>query len=943
MPTTLRRHPPAHRAILGAAALVLCIFAAPSVAQPAGVSKAAQYYEDALRRYERNDLPGAIVQLRNAIQIDRKNMSAQLLLGKVLLTTGEVKAAEAALEEALRQGVSMVEIAPLLGQVYLQLGDSRKLLETITTVGVPPAQQSEILTLRGTAQAMSGALSAASATFAQARQLDPKAVGPYIAEAPLLLRAGEGERARATALKATELAPDNAFAWYQLGTIQHALSDLKAAMASLDKALALKPKLVDAHVARAAVLMGLSQPDEASKILEMLKQEKVVEPRASFLRAAIASGKGQPKVAQAEFQQAANLIDAMPPGLRNASEPLLMAGALSHRSLGNPERAREYVETLLSRNGRHRAGQLLLANVLLDARDLGRAVPVLENLLRATPGDASALYMMGTVHLARKQYAQASELFERASKAGSGGDALRELAFSQFGLNQDKLALANLERVYAKDPKDMRAGIELAVFYARQGNAARAVKIAEALVQLDPSNVAMVNFFGNVKGRLGDNPGMRAAYEQALAKDPKFRQTVINLSMLDTDEGKFDAARARLNTWAKDHPTDADALFQLGVVEQRAGKLALAAAIWAKADGMQSKDPRPGLALTDLQLQQRQVVQALATARTLAGKYPESVPVLVTLARTQLSVRELAGARQTLQDASKYAGFDTGSQLNIARMQLAAANPEGAQYALAKAMQATPDDINVLAIQVEVAARRSDAGAVDAALKQLQAKHAGKVPTLLTAGHVALSRRQFPQAIGHYEAAYASESSTAVALVLAQAYLSNNQPDRALALLAQRTKKDPQDALALRAQAQIQAAAGKNAEARDNLATLVALTPDDPDLIAIYAQVLYRLSDPKALSMAEKAMKLQPDNAGYASGYGWMLVQKGELESGIRILRDARLREPGNGAIRLNLAAALSKAGRKAEARDEMKAALAASPPPGPTPEVNALKADLGL
>ena len=940
----IRRIDSCLRRALGHTLVVLvCAGALPALAQSTGTAKAAKFYEDALQRYERNDLTGAAVQLRNAIQSDRKNIAAQLLLGRVLLGSGELKSAEAALEEALKQGVSMSEVAPLLGQVYLQLGETRKLLDTVTTNGVPPALLPEILTLRGTALAMSGGLGAASAAFGQARQLDPKAVGPYIAEAPLLLRAGEGERARTTALKATELAPDNPMAWYQLGTIQHALGDLKSALMSLDKAIAIRPKLVDAHVSRAAVLMATHQQAEAGRVLDKLKEDKVVEPRASFLRAVIAIGKGETKAAQAEFTQAANLIDSMPPGLRNASEPLLIAGALSHRWLGNPQRAREYVEALLSRNGRHFAGQLLLANVLLDAKETSRAVPVLENLLRIAPNEPQVLYMMGSVFLTRKQYVQASEMFDRATKAGSSNDALRELAFSQFGLLQDKAALANLEKAYAKAPRDYRAGVELSIYYARHGEAARAVKIAEDLVKIDPSNVAMVNFLGNVKGRLGDNAGMRAAFDQALTKDPSFRPTVINLSLLDIEEGKLEAARKRLNAWLKTNPNDGEALFQLGVVEQRANKPTLSATIWTKADGLQTKDPRPGLALIDQLLQQRQNAQALAAAKTLSGKYSESVPVLLALGRARIATKDFTMAHQALQEASKYAGFDPVTQVGISRLQLAAGNPDGALRAVNKALQSSPDDIGALVMIVEIAARRGDAAAVDAGMKQLQAKHAGKFPTLLTAGHVAFSRRQLPQAISQYQAAFAREPSTQVALLLAQAHLANNQPDKALALLSDAARKNPRDATALRALAQVQAAAGKNVEALASLAALVALNPDDPDTLAGYAQMLHRMNDPKALATAERAMKMQPDNAALAGGYGWMLVQKGELDNGIRILREARLREPGDGVIRWNLAWALAKAGRKAEARDELRAALASGSPPNPGPELNALKADLGL
>jgi tetratricopeptide (TPR) repeat protein len=178
------------------------------------------------------------------------------------------------------------------------------------------------------------------------------------------------------------------------------------------------------------------------------------------------------------------------------------------------------------------------------------------------------------------------------------------LALSQLGLRQDRLALSNLERAYAQNPRDTRAGIELAIFAARRGDAAKALKVSEALVALDPANPVLLNFLANVKGRLSDNAGMRAAYERVLAVDPKFRVTVINLSLLDIDERRFDAARSRLQAWFDAHPNDAEAAFLIGTVEERARRPAQALQVWAKVDAMQTRDPRAGLSSIDLLLNQ---------------------------------------------------------------------------------------------------------------------------------------------------------------------------------------------------------------------------------------------------------------------------------------------------------------------------------------------------
>lgn len=922
-----------------------------ALAQPDPRISADQYYDEARSLYDRQDYAGAVIQLKNALQKDRRLLAAQLLLGKSLLATGEYRGAEAALEEALAMGVSKAEVAPYLGQIYLLLGEPAKLLDTFAVAGVPDALQGGLQTMRGSAYAMTGNLIAAQAAFAEARRLDPKSVDPLVAEVPVLLRTGELEKARALARRATELAPDNAVAWQQLGTVQQAAGELQSALDSFDKAVALNPRLVDALIGRASVLMSLHRNDEASKLLTEMADAKVIEPRASFMRATLAAAAGDEKTAKAEYAEAANRVDALPPGLRTASDAVLLTGALSHRALGNGERAREYVDVLLTRNPRHLQGQLLLAQLLLDGRELGRATTLLENLARVAPKDPQVLYLAGSAQLAKKQYARAAEFFERALVAGGGNagkggslDARRELAFAQFGMGRDREALSNLEAVVKQNPGDQRAATELAIYYARRGQGARAVKIAEDVVKASGGDLAMINFLGNIKGRLGDNAGMRAAYEQVLAKDPKYRQTNINLSMLDIDEGKFDAARTRLSSWVKDNPGDVEAWFQLGALEQRAGRPEQALEHWARADGLPGRDPRPGLARVSLLLQQPQrAAEALTVAKALAAKYPEEIPVLMAQAQAQLASRDAGAAVQSLREASKYAGDDAQAQVQIARLALAANDTAAARYVLSKAQQTAPEAIDVMTMEVEIAARERDPAGVDAALKRLQARHPGAVPTLMTSGHVALSRGQTAAAIAQYKGAYARDPSPPIALVLAQAYVMDKQPAQALALLEQVHKKFPRDAAALQALAQLQAGSGQHAKARDSFAALVALRPGDAQALAGYSMALQRIGDPKALEVAEQAMKLQPENASLAGNYGWMLVQKGDLENGVRVLRDARLRAPADGGLRWALASALAKAGRKAEARDELRAALSSNPPPPPAPELDALKAELGL
>jgi cellulose synthase operon protein C len=281
--------------------------------------------------------------------------------------------------------------------------------------------------------------------------------------------------------------------------------------------------------------------------------------------------------------------------------------------------------------------------------------------------------------------------------------------------------------------------------------------------------------------------------------------------------------------------------------------------------------------------------------------------------------------------------------VQIGRLQLASGNPDGAQQMAAKALQSNPSDLQALALQVEVAGRRGNAAEVDRTLAALQAKHPQHPVTLTTAGHVALSRGQLPKAAAAYKTAFDRAPSSPLALLLVQAQVANNEAPKALAVLEGWSARQPRDTVVLRALAELQLLQGQADAARRSYDTILKADPSDPQALAGYADLLHRLNDPAALTMAQKAHQLAPQNASLAAGYGRLLVERGDAEAGVRLLREARLREPANGQVRWQLASALAKVGRQAEARDELRAALASAQPPAAGPELDRLKGQLGL
>jgi cellulose synthase operon protein C len=84
-----------------------------------------------------------------------------------------------------------------------------------------------------------------------------------------------------------------------------------------------------------------------------------------------------------------------------------------------------------------------------------------------------------------------------------------------------------------------------------------------------------------------------------------------------------------------------------------------------------------------------------------------------------------------------------------------------------------------------------------------------------------------------------------------------------------------------------------------------------------------------------------PDVANVIGTVGWAAHHAGQKDRALQLLRDARLRDPGNDETRYYLATVLASAGRKTEARQEIEAALKSGQRLASTREAQALLVSL--
>lgn len=886
--------------------------------------KAARFYEDALRRYEKHDLSGAIIQLKNALQVDKSQLSVHMLLGKALLANGEAASAEIELTEALRLGVSRDEVVVPLARALVNQGKQPLLFEQrrFDVAGLSRNVQLQLLLVRASASSDIGDTRGAFKAIEDARAIDPADASVWVIEVPLRIRARQFAEATAAADQALKLAPDSSEAVYQKGSIAHVQGQIQPALSAYERALKLDSTHVEARIARVGILLDLRRDKEAQTEVKDLLTMAPFDPRVPYLDALLSERAGNNVAAKASLKKVTELLDPAPIEFVRFRPQALMLNGMAHYGLGELEKAKPYLEQAQRLQVNSPLAKLLARIYLADANP-DRAAEVLEAYLKARPGDGQALLMMASTQMAQGRHARATALMQEALRTKDAPEFHMALGLSLMRSGQNTTALDELSTAFKKDPSQAYAGLALVTLYLQSGQTDKALSVANSLVKTMPQNPSALLVLGLAKARAGDLAGSRSAYEQALKLDASLIQAKLGLAHIEILSKAYDAAGKRLNDILKEDERNVDAIFEMALLNEFKGRDDEVLR-WLQQAALHSKrnELRANFALIAWHLRKGENSQALEASKQMLAKAPEDVQVLLSHAGAQVANGDLVGARASLTGASRRAGFEAPTQVEIAKAQMTTKDWSGAAYSLDKALSGMPDYLPAMVLMATVELQQGDPAKSERRARQvIQAQPKLAIGYSLLAD-VQLRRGQMPAALDSLRRAHETQPSSETLLRLFRSLSTQDNGKKAIDLAERWIKLNPKDMLVRSALANAEARAGNYVAARRGYEAALKLRPNDAEAMNNLANVLLRQKDPGALKVAEQALALEPRNPSLIDTAGWANLVAGNKDKALQLLRDARLREPGNPEIRYHLAAALAQSGRKSEAREELENAL---------------------
>lgn len=887
-------------------------------------TKASRFYEDALQRYEKRDIPGAIIQLKNALQADKTQLPVHVLLGKALLADSQPSAAEFEFGEAIRLGVNRAEVAVALAMALNAQGKQPQMLDDprLQPAGLPPGIQQQLLLERSLAQSDVGDTKAALASVLEARTLNVSNADSWIAEVPLRIRNRQFTEAMAAADQAVKLAPENGEALYQKASIYHANGQIAQAMAGYDRAIKAQPKHAESHLARAGLLIDLNRDADALAEVNELQSIKPNDPRGAYLRAVLADRANDAPTSKAALKKITDLLDPVPIEYIRYRTQLLMLNGLAHYSLGELEKSKPFLE-LASRQQPGSPLNKLLAQIALTEPNVNRAIELLDAYVKARPGDGQALLMLASAHMKQGKHARAVQLMQDALKAKDSPEYRTALGLSLLQSGQATMAEDQLAKAYKADPKQTYAGLALVTVYLRDKQTAKALAVADTLARANPNSATVLMVQAYAKTQARDYAGGRAGYEKALRLDANQLEAKLGLARIDAVTGNYDAADRRLKGALKDDERNTAILFELALLNELRGQDEEALK-WLDSAAAASgpRETRINFALVAWHLRKGQPARAVEAAKVLLSKLPDDVEALQAYAAAQLANGDPAGAKTTLTNAARRAAFDTPRLVEVARQQVGAQDLKGAAYTLEKALNGTPNDPAAVAMLSSVELAQGNAAQAEQRARQVIEANPKSALGYNLLAEVAMRRSQNAAALDALRKAHEIDksSTTLTRLMRAQAQQGGLKP--AIEAAEAWLRKNPADGMVRGAAAELLVRARDFPGARKQYEAILKNNPSDAGALNNLANVLIELKDPGAVDIADRALKTDPRNPVLLDTAGWASHRAGKADRALQLLRDARLRAPDNPDIRYHLAVVLAQAGRKGEAREELNAAL---------------------
>ncbi|AOY87524.1 hypothetical protein BKP64_04680 [Marinobacter salinus] len=831
-------------------------------------SEAISHVNRAETYAEQGQYRSALLEVKNAIQMEPDNVDHIVRLANLYLEIGAVKEASDLLAPWVDDHTDAVALT--LARAYAEQGKHLSAMEALAkqTPG-SPEEQLEAALIRAKALGGSGEVAEALALYQSLAQGNPSNVEAIAGVLKTHISLGQQAQAVSAAddwLAKHEQAPE---VLYWKGVAQYRENQLEAASATLTDAVAVLPTSDVFLPIRRDVLTTLSRVlTEQGKITEAQVYNTILAKNIDTAareqaEAAIAA------IKEGKLEDAKSILRDMLKLNPDNEQISLMLGAISAGTGELDEGAQLLTENL---DPETTPTQFIRAATMaqIDTGDREAALKTLRRAIEARPNDNELLAMHGILALSLPEH-QDEGVASLSKAIGNEPDRVRlRLALARYYIGQEKpeQALAQLRMAFTSQPAEWTTTATYLNLLIQQGEQKEAAEIRDSLLNGYRDQPEALLLASLADAQLGNQAEAIQRLEELAKESPELQAPKVALASLYARSGNSENAVNMLIDAATITPDSIQPIQQAGQIYARDHSIA-EVKTWLAETG----EAHPELKWSTDTLRSLISIRQgeLKEARALLSQWQDSDAAPVKRAMGQLLLAEAqsaarAGDWSTARAKAAEAITLEPENLGFALLPVGIAQMEGdldeAFSALDGVEQSFGENAAIILARANLLRQQQGATpAYDYLLEQWQSSQdTGLMPSLLAlakseapesvdqltdnwiskepdsiAANLAraewlMANKQEIVAANHYEQVISRQPGNVTALNNLAWLLREEQPDRALELAQRASELAPQNAAVLDTYGWVLHLSGKHAEARDAVEKALALAPGNPEI-----------------------------------------------------------------------------------------------------------------
>ncbi len=405
------------------------LFTASSCSTPE--EKKQKHYLRALEYIKINDDKAAILELKNAVQMDAKYADARYQLGLLYLKAGNPRAAFGELQRTVSLDPENLDAGVKVAEFYLlsnKKEESRKLINQVLAID---ADYVDGLSLLANLELAEGNPDKAEAAIDKALAQAPDKAQYYNTKGRILLAQSRWDEGEKLFRKAIDLDPDNFANYRTLLIFYQQRNDTQAMQKLLDTIM---PKFPDNPQLHTMLANYYERQGDLAKAESELQAIVKLEPQSASSRLMLVDF-------YKKHQQAEKAEEALKSSLADLPEDNKLQVALADLSfdLQKFDQAQSIIDNVLQTNPNNGGANLIKARFLIKDGKNTEALQVISPLMNDYPKWAEPFYYAAFTQLQLGQMELAQQSIEQAVQNDASSDRFHALAAQIYLIRQNSI------------------------------------------------------------------------------------------------------------------------------------------------------------------------------------------------------------------------------------------------------------------------------------------------------------------------------------------------------------------------------------------------------------------------------------------------------------------------------------------------------------------------